>query len=254
MFDIVIPCHPKDKDSLILTLNSLKNLEDFRKVYIITPSDIDLDLDLEITQIHDNKFDHLFTISQIKKRWLEINPSLAYRSSWIYQQLLKIFCHEIIYDICDNYLVIDSDTIVTRPIFFDLSKFQYCIASENHYPYKEIFTKITNQKSKDFSFVYHHMMFNKKYLQELVNYVEKLHDKSFFNTLLDNLNYFESSCFSEWDLYGNWMMNNHPEVCQHRQLKAKNIPFIPNDEHLAFFSKYLDLVSSHAWLRGIEAK
>ena len=56
----------------------------------------------------------------------EINiDSNGLKPTWYYQQLLKLYSHEVIkglgYDITEDFLVIDSDTAIVRPVNFFLS-------------------------------------------------------------------------------------------------------------------------------------
>ena len=253
-FDIVIPCHPKDSQNLRQVIKSLKNLSNKGDVYIISPEVIDLQIKEEYKCINDSEFDDLFTIQQIKDRWIQKDSQFAYRSSWVYQQLLKLFCHRKIENLTDSFLLLDSDTMILRDIDFDVNKFQYCIASENHIPYKVTYKNMTGFEAENFSFIYHHMMFNKKYLDEFIDHVETLHKSSFFDALLNCMSYDNQSPFSEWDSYGNWVYRNHNDVCKQRQLKARNLNYIPNDFQMIQMSSDFDIVSSHAWMRGVEAK
>lgn len=251
-FDIVIPCHPKDKDVLHKSIQSLSKLSNKQNVYIVSPAKIDIDENF--FYINDNEFDEHFTISKIKERWTKECSRFAYRASWIYQQLIKLYAHKVIKNLSKSYLILDSDTIVTNDLHIDPDKFQYCIAKENHQPYKTTFNKLTKINALNFSFIYHHMLFTKNIVEELLNYVEKLHKKSFVDALLDSMSYDNQSPFSEWDTYGNWVYLNHYKICVHRQLRSTDLCYIPNENQLQVLSKNFDLVSSHGWLRGIEAQ
>jgi hypothetical protein len=253
-FDIVIPCHPKDKESLVQAVKSLRNLSKKRKIYIISPDKIDLGIQDEYNYISDSLFDTYFTICEIKKRWLIECPKFAYRSSWIYQQLIKLFCYKVIEDLTESFIFLDSDTMILRDINFDTNKFQFSIPKENHIPYKQSYKYMTGLNAENFSFISHHMMFKKEYLDEMINYIENLHGKKFFEILLDSIDYRIASGFAEQELYGNWVYCKHREICEYRQLKSSDVNYIPSDEQMKTLSQQFDLVSSHAWIRGIEAK
>jgi len=253
-FDVIIPCHPKDEIILTRVIKSLDCLSNKRSVYIISPSKIDLKISNDkYTLIYDKDFDHLFTIDQIKTAWNNKFPHFAYRASWIYQQLLKLHAHKIIKNLSESYLALDADTIVLNDLHIDTNKFQYCIAKENHAPYKKTYWNLTKKQPVDFSFIYHHMVFNQSILNEFLEYVELLHAKPFCEALLDSMSYDNQSPFSEWDSYGNWIYSNHSEICEHRQLRSSDLHFIPDDNQINELSNYFDLISSHGWLRGIEA-
>lgn len=97
------------------------------------------------------------------------------------------------------------------------------------------------------------MIFHKEKLNGMMDEVmERYESDSFFDTVLSILDYTEASCMSEWDLYANYMILNHPEMSEQRQLKWDNISFIPVKSHLDEFKEDFDFVSCHAYIRGIE--
>jgi hypothetical protein len=81
-----------------------------------------------------------------------------------------------------------------------------------------------------------------------------LHNDTFFNVLLNSMEYDTQSPFAEQEMYGNWMYEKHNDLCERRQLKMTDIGAIPTDLQLIRLGVDYDLVSSHAWLRGIEAR
>jgi|TARA_R100000482_G_C5094117_1_gene132329 hypothetical protein len=253
-FDIVIPCHPKDSDNLRQTIKSLKNLSNKGDIYVISPEPINLNIADEYHHVSDSVFDDMFTIDEIKERWAKENTQFSYRASWIYQQLLKLFCYKKIEHLTESFMFLDSDTMILRDIDFDTDKFQYSIPQENHMSYKKTYNKMTGLEAENFSFICHHMMFKKEYLDELVSHVENLHGDSFFNVMLNSMEYDNQSPFAEQEMYGNWVYAKHNEICEYRELKTKDVGFIPSDFQLIAMASDFDMVSSHAWLRGIEAR
>jgi hypothetical protein len=97
------------------------------------------------------------------------------------------------------------------------------------------------------------MIFNKKKINQLLEYIENRFDgKSFADCILDIVDYNEASCFSEWDLYANYMLIKYPEMCNQRQLIWKDIDFIPSNFDLDNFKIDYDFVSCHAYRRNIK--
>lgn len=254
-FDIVIPCHPKDYLNLTQTIKSLRNLSQKNNVYIISPSEIDIQLEDKFNHINDDVFKDMFSIEQIKNIWMTKDLKFAYRASWIYQQLIKLFAFKVIPELTEAFLFLDSDTMFLRNVNFDINKFQYSIPTENHIEYKISYEKMTGMKAEPlFSFICHHMLFKKTYLNELINHIENLHQNNFVDVLLNSINYSTQSPFAEQELYGNWVYSKYPNICERRQLKCENISYIPNDQQMQELGKHFDMVSSHAWIRGIEAR
>jgi len=250
MIDFVFPCHEKDIVVLDIAINNIKTFFPNSNIYLISPTDLKIK---NTIQYFDNQFNNLFTLEQIKNKWSSVNNNLAHRSHWIYQQLLKLHCQNIIFELKNNYVVIDADCIFLKHISFKENVFYYNVANEYHKPYITTYNKIMkNNYVPKFSFISHHMIFNKNYLNEMINSIQNIHNKKFVEVLLDCIDYNENSSFSEWDLYGNWMILNHSDVSEHRQLNWIDLPFIPDKNSLKQLSGIYDFVCPHAWMRGIE--
>ena len=252
MIDFVIPCHPKDFPSLALSVDGIKNnITSVNKIFVVAKKNPQLD---DVIHIEEEKYSPHITKEGIKKIWSLKNPTLVYRSKWVYQQFLKLLTAKVIRELTESYVVVDSDTIFLRDVVFDKQKFYYCIAEEYHKPYLQPIKILLNtEKTIGFSCISHHMIFNKEKLNEMINFVEKSFDgESFSESILSILDYDEASCISEWDLYANYMLLNHPEICENRQLTWKDISYIPTEDDLKVLKNDYDFVSCHAYRRGIE--
>ncbi len=248
--DFIIPCHPKDFPSLNLSINGIKNISCYKNIFVISKEDPKIE---GVTFISENKFDKFVTKDKIKNIWEEKNKTLTHRSKWIYQQFLKLLSFKVIENLSDSFVIVDSDTIFLKDIEFDSNIFYYCKAEEYHIPYLNpirILLKIN--ETIGFSTISHHMIFNKEKLSMMIDQIENSFGKTFVDIVLDIIDYNEGSCFSEWDLYSNYMLLTHKEMCQQRQLKWQNIPYVPNDFDLKCLKKPFDFVSCHAYYRGIE--
>jgi len=252
MIDFVIPCHSKDFPSLKLVINGIKdNISVANKIFVITEEDPNIN---GVVHIPEKIYYPYVTKEKIESIWKNINPNLAYRSKWIYQQFLKLLSAKLIPELTDSYVVVDSDTVFVRDVSFDINKFYYSRAQEYHLPYlNPIKTLLGIENTIGFSCICHHMIFNKEKLNEMISFIEsKFESKSFVDCVLDILDYDEASCFSEWDLYSNYMLLNYSEMCVQRQLVWEDISFIPYKSILEEFKEYYDFVSCHAYKRGIE--
>jgi beta-galactosidase beta subunit len=250
--DFVIPCHPKDFSSLKISIDGIKNnISCLNKIFVISSEDPNID---GIIHISENRYLPYVNKENISKKFEMNNPSLLYRTKWIYQQFLKLYSAKVISELTDSYVIVDSDTIFLKDISFDANKFYYCRAEEYHKPYLNPIQILFGIKETiGFSTICHHMIFNKEKLNEMISMVEKKHKSdSFFDCVLGILDYNEPSCMSEWDLYANYMIINYPDMCTHRQLKWGNISFVPIKSHLEEFKGKFDFVSCHAYIRGIE--
>lgn len=217
-----------------------------------------MDIDSAI-QIKDSEFDAYVECKKIRERWGRENAALQYRAGWIYQQILKLLCHRIIDSLSETYVVVDADVMFVRDVYFNPNNFQYNESTKYHIPYKKSYEKLVGEadssalllkRRQRHSFISHHMVFNKIIMEELIHHIESYHKKDFVEALLDSIDYEQKSPFSEWDLYGNWMHENHKDKCEHRQLKWLEIDFIPTQEKLQELSNNYDIVCSHSWSRN----
>lgn len=130
------------------------------------------------------------------------------RSGWLFQQLLKLGADKVVE--MDNFLIIDADTIFVKPkVFFHNRKVILDHSTERHMPYHITYKKILhNNTTSLLSFITHYMMFNKEFLNNLKTKIEIIHKKSWDQAILDNVDYNDESGFSEYELYGNYLLNS----------------------------------------------
>ena len=252
MIDFVIPCHPKDFPSLEICVTSIKqNISIVNRIFVISDDNPNID---GVIHVPEQNYGAFIDREKIAKKFTQHCPNLLYRTKWIYQQFIKLFSAKAIPELTDSYVIVDSDTVFLKDIAFDPDKFYYCKAEEYHKPYLEPIKKLFGiEETIGFSTICHHMIFHKKTLNKMMeNVKETFKSDSFFDTVLSILDYTESSCMSEWDLYANYMLLNYPEMCQQRQLIWEDISFIPVKSHLDEFKEQFDFVSCHAYKRGIE--
>lgn len=251
MIDFIIPCHPKDFPSLKLSvIGILENISCCNKLFVISKENPNLN---NVIYIPENDYFSYITLERIEEIWKTENSSLVYRSKWIYQQLLKLLSVKVIKDLTESFVLVDADTIFLRDVLFDVNKFNYSRVKEYHKPYENPTCNLLDIKNTiGFSTIAHHCIFNKEKIIKMIDEIENRFNKTFVDIILDIIDYNEGSCFSEWDLYANYMILNYPEMCQQRQLVWDNISFIPVKSHLDEFKKNYDFVSCHAYMRGIE--
>ena len=104
---------------------------------------------------------------------------------------------------------------------------------------------------RDKSGICHHMIVEARFLQEIIDVVEKIHNDKFYNVMLrmventglDNDRYDSDSGFSEYEIYFNYVMKYHAEDVELRYLKFLNSPTLD-------LNADADYISYHWWLRG----
>ena len=238
VFDIVIPVGPNDKDIINTQIKfTKKNIIGYRNIYLICcdPTTI---IDGCIT-INENIFP--FSLEDVSKIHGHLN-----RNGWYLQQLLKLYSLMVIPDILDKCLVIDADTFFLKPIvFIKNNKCLYNFGSEYHSPYfahmlkldKELI-KIDQQKSG----ICHHMMFEKKYLCELINKIESNHNDKFYLVFLKMVTECNGSGASEYEIYFNYMLRNYNNNIEIRKLNWSN-------SHTLNTNTDFDYISCHWYIR-----
>lgn len=249
--DFVIPCHSKDFLTLTDCVNGIKNIKTSNKIYVIANDNPCIN---DVEFINENEFDKYFTLNEIISTWKKRYNLKSSRSNWLYQQFLKLYSYRIIKNLTESFVVVDSDVIFLNDIEFHETKFYYNIVTEYHLPYLYPIKKLLGvDETIGFSTISHHQSFNKKYLNMMFDEIENISGMTFFKTVLSCIDYTQGACFSEWDLYSNYMILNHKNESKNRQLRWKNINYVPNENQKEELKTKYDFVASHAYAcRGLD--
>lgn len=231
-FDIVIPVGPNDIDIIEKQIQyTKKNIIGYRNIYIISylPT---LHVDGCIT-INENLFP--FNLEMVTNLY-----GKEARNNWYLQQLLKLYSGFVIPDILDKYLIIDCDTFFLKPTtFVHDDKCLYNYSDENHIPYFEHMTKLDREFIKmdmSKSGICHHMIFEKQYVKEMIERVEKTHNIPFYMIFLQMVTDVNGSGASEYELYFNYILKFHNDKIKIRQLNWANNPILMNEGQFDYVS------------------
>ena len=238
VFDIVIPVGPNDKSVIEQQIKyTQKNIIGYRNIYLIC-YDPSITIEGCIT-INENIFP--FNIDTVAEHHGKLE-----RNGWYLQQLLKLYAGKIISNILDKYLVIDADTFFLKPTtFVENNKCLYNYGTEYHKPYfhhMEKLDKDLTKIDKSKSGICHHMIFDKKYIDELISKIEKNHNELFYNIFLKTVTNKSGSGASEYEIYFNYMLKYNPDKIQIRKLSWSNT------NKLVSNSNY-DYISYHWYMR-----
>lgn len=232
LFDIVIPVGPNDlaviQDQFSYTN---KNIIGFRNVYLIIPDSLKGSMKSEgnVYIIPESVFPFsLDTVASIHGK--------SSRNGWYLQQLLKLYIWQVVPELMERYLVLDSDTFFLRPTEFVKSNNEgkmecyYNIGKEKHQPYFTHMKKMhpSFEKIVEESGICHHMMFEQKYIKEIIKIVEDCHQKKFYLVFLEQVSDIGGSGASEYELYFNYIIKNHSSEIKIHHLKWGNITVHPN--------------------------
>jgi len=218
LFDIVIPVGHNDKDIIKEQIEyTKKNIIGYRNIYLIS-YDAYLSIDGCIT-INENIFP--FNIDTVARL-----HGILSSNRWYLQQLLKLYSGNVIPNILDRYLVIDSDTFFLKPTtFIESGKCLYNFGKEYYIQHfihmaklDEDFVKI----DENMSGICHHMMFETNYVNEIISKINKSHYDFFYNVFLDKVSDKTFYGASVYEIYFNYMLKNHPTEIKIRKLNWKN--------------------------------
>jgi hypothetical protein len=228
-FDIVIPLGPNEISRIHKQIEfTKKNVIGFRQIYIIS-CNMNISID-NCIMIDENIFPFKDFIRNYFAQYNDKNN----RNGWYFQQLIKLYASHYIPEILDNYLVIDADVFFLKPIhFFENDISIYTTGNEYHIPYFEHMIRLHSSFSKFYneSGICHHMLFNKKYIQEIFDIVENQHSIPFWQAFIlsvkehknYNISKIESGA-SEYELYFNYIIKNHSDKISIRNLNWANVP------------------------------
>lgn len=234
--DIVVMLGPNEYRDIEMQIDYIyKHVSCFRYIYIITNANFILQkkhMKDNVIFIDEDIFP--FKMKDVAEYFKQYNGK-SNRNGWYFQQLLKLYGGFVIKDIMENYLILDADVFFLKPIRFmtDSGKFIFSLGKEYHKPYFYHMNRLhpSLKKSHPHSGIVHHMMMNKRLVSELFSLVESLHKKPFWQVFIEsvnehknhNINVSESGA-SEYEIYFNFMIVNHPELVETRFLKWANIP------------------------------
>jgi hypothetical protein len=233
-FDVVIPVGPNELNDISKQIVHIKkNVLGYRNIYIITNLKNNIQNDGCI--MIDETVGFPFKYQDIADYFSQYQGKCN-RNGWYFQQLLKLYVSFVMNNISDNYLIVDADVFFLKQTQFIMNnKPIFTVGREYWTPYFDHMKKLHPSliKQTKYSGISHHMMFNRHYLKEMMDMVEKHHNngKMFWQIFLEsvtehtnhNPQHSESGA-SEYELYFNFMIINHPDKICFRQLNWANFP------------------------------
>lgn len=209
--DVIIPAIEKDITILPLCLEGVKRFvtNKIKTIYLVAP-------DNEIMRNFSREYNLVF---------VDENSVLGYgteaihyvlmdgrnRSGWIFQQLLKLSGNV---GTCSHFLVIDADHILIRPHTFLTveGKTVFYRSRECHFPYYEAIDKLLGERKRSLlSYVSHKMLFSREVLENLKKAINQYTGKTWTEAIMTILDVRQQSCFSEYEIYGNFFPTRKAE-------------------------------------------
>lgn len=201
--DIIITAIERDLPVLKHSLHSIKEnlLHPINAIKIISPENKEI---YDFCKKNKCEFVNERDVLPISPKDIDYFIGGYNRSGWLFQQLLKLSGDKVSDQ--KHYMVFDSDTILLRPQAFEQNgKYIFDLSDEYHEAYFKVYQKLTGLYPKSpFSFVAHHMLFEKKVLEEFKKLIERKHNKSWMDAILECTDRQDISGFSEFESYGNY--------------------------------------------------
>lgn len=245
--DIVIPAIEKDSPILPYVIKSIKKYikHPLGTIFVLAPDSKKIQTICEENQcifVNEN------TVLPIKKTDISYKVKGIDRSGWLFQQLLKLNADKISHN--SHFLICDADTIFIRPQFFEFNNktiLEY--ADEYHEPYFKIYEDITGlTHTSTVSFVCHHMLFEKKILEQLKKTIETKSKKIWYKAIIDQIDKNEASAFSEYETCGNYLFSHYKDKIllsywDNKSLSKFNADILP--QFIAKYSNKYKTLSFH---------
>jgi hypothetical protein len=200
---VVIPCHTKDSALITMVLTGLEKncLNVISEVIIVSPKKLSnmIETNLNLRFLND---DHVLG-KQLINLVKEFFPNSQY--GWIIQQLLKIqtslyFAEE------DDILVMDSDTVLTKPtLFVNEDRQILSITREYHRQYVSQYQNYSRTRfDTGFSYVTHFQLWQREVITALWG------GESIYRWL-SCADLSSSSSISEFHTYGSFLVEHFPQ-------------------------------------------
>lgn len=205
--DVIIPVIEKDLNILPYAIKGIcKNVKHpIADIKIIAPKSEKI---LNFCKKYHCIYINEDSVLPIKKTNIFCTKNKIDRSGWIFQQFIKLSEH---LSSCEHYLVVDADTVLIRPQIFARGTKALLLTGDDYFPpyYKMYKSLFGYKKTSNNSFVCNQMLFSKKRVFELKKEIESHTNQSWYNAIIDRLNFLNNVSFSEYETYGNWMLKNY---------------------------------------------
>jgi hypothetical protein len=222
LIDIIIPVAEKDIELLKeCIIRAKKHIKNSRNVYIISAPSIKNYIPNDTIFVDENNFG--FSKKDIEQILAENNiTNEKKRIGWLFQQLLKFYAYKVIKNLCNQFVIVDSETLFYNDIdyFNNQGMGKYALSNEITQSYivhqKKLLTDTT--WNPNISGIVHCMLFEKNVLNEIF---DRARQKYFQQTgqnlpfwkvmlnLLDN----DNVEYSEYDIYFNYVMQHRSYHC-----------------------------------------
>ncbi len=206
--DVIIPAIAKDAQTLPYVVEGLRrNLRHpIGTIFVVASADPALRAMLRRL---DCEFVDENEVLPVRRADIDYVWNGLDRSGWMLQQLIKLSGDCVATS--PYFLAVDADTVLVRPQVFILDGKPVLLHSDEHYePYFDVCRKILGAElASGLSCVAHKMLFATDRLRALRTFIESRFAGRWFEAVLAHLRRDEISGFSEYELYGHWVLQRY---------------------------------------------
>ncbi len=212
--DILIPTVEKDLDMLKICVSYARRnlMHPIKNIYIVAaPTEKTIACAQELSAIFVDET----TVLPIQIKDIFYFPAECRgcdRRGWLFQQFLKLSADEICKS--EHVLVIDTDTLLVRPqIYLYKERTIFHCSDEYHMPYRNVYQKMVGEPATGpFSFVSHTTLFEKSKLKHFKRHIEELHQRPWFQAIMDLMDKDEGSAHAENESYPQFVISRYPDT------------------------------------------
>ena len=207
---VMIPVGPRDLDVVGLAVDGARAnlLDPLTSITLVAPDDLVDRLADAVPHVAVVAEDTVLCSEQTAMIQRGTPPA---RSAWYKQQLVKL--QHCLNGPTRHTLVIDADTTLVRPQRFRTAQGDAMfVAAEYHLPYFDHLARLLGEDFSRpvFATTAHHMLYDRDALVELTTVIERRHPgRTWMEAVIDQVDAEQHSSFSEGELYGQWMVQQH---------------------------------------------
>lgn|GEM_PF-379912 len=214
---IITACRARDLPILEITARQLPETVPFRALSVVAPDAdcprIRRKLSPEVRVISESDFIPGIKLDDLRALAVTGFPKMA---GWYFQQFIKLQ-FAFLDQADDYYLIWDADTVPLRPMrFFDSAgRMLLTKADEWHQPYFDTYRRILGTEARrEFSFIAQHMIIQKSLAREMLATVEQQVPgaENWAWKIARALSGPSHHLFSEYETYGHYVKNRHPQA------------------------------------------
>ncbi len=174
--DVIVPTCAKDIDTVNEVIQRCrKYIQGIGKIYCLCPADVASHVQGADVMVDESIFP--FAKSEVAELIEKNIVSIKRKTSWYYQQLLKLYAHRVIKGLRAAHMIVDSETLFYNPVsFFYKNNALYCVTNEVNKEYRNHAKRLI----PDLQFfhpqiggVCHQMLFQRHVLEDMFDRARK---------------------------------------------------------------------------------